>query len=150
MNERVVALHLIEDVLGWVAVLIGSVVLLFREVPWLDPLISILLSAYILFNVFKNLRSILRIFLQGTPPGLDEAEIRKQITDIEGIYALYDLHVWSLDGKYIVMTASLGVDPEQNLHQLEALKTKVRAAMRALKIDHVTLEVEPRDPTEGP
>src|SRR5687767_14423753 len=60
INEKVVALHFMEDVLGWCAVLAGSIVMLFVEVPVLDPILSLLIASYILFNVYKNLRTTLR------------------------------------------------------------------------------------------
>ncbi len=59
INERVISLHLIEDVLGWVAVLIAAVVMLFVDVPVLDPLLSLLITGYILYNVVKNLKQII-------------------------------------------------------------------------------------------
>jgi cobalt-zinc-cadmium efflux system protein len=67
MNEKVVGWHLLEDVLGWVGVLLISVVMLFNELPILDPLFSIVFTLYILWNVFKNLKQTLMIFLQSTP-----------------------------------------------------------------------------------
>ena len=71
LNEKVVSLHMLEDVLGWLAILVGSVVMYFVNVPVLDPIMSLLISLYVLFNVFRNLRSIARIILQGTPDAAD-------------------------------------------------------------------------------
>jgi len=67
LNEKVVSWHLIEDVLGWIVVLIISVVLIFLDLPVLDPIFSLLITIYVLYNVVKNLKEILNIFLQGVP-----------------------------------------------------------------------------------
>ena len=67
INERVVSLHMIEDVLGWVAVLIASIIMQFWDIPILDPILSLLIALFILYNVFKNGRESVRIILQGTP-----------------------------------------------------------------------------------
>ena len=76
LNERAVYLHLLEDVLGWIAVLISSIVMIFFHLPVLDPLISLAISVFILFNVFKNLRSVVKILLLEVPQHLklDELE----------------------------------------------------------------------------
>jgi cobalt-zinc-cadmium efflux system protein len=76
LNEKVVSLHFMEDVLGWVAVLIGSLVMMFTELPIIDPILSILISAFILFNVFRNLRVVFRILLQGVPENVNIEEIK--------------------------------------------------------------------------
>src|SRR5690606_2769327 len=71
LSERVVALHFIEDVLGWIAVLIGSIVMIFADVPVLDPILSIGIALFILYNAYKNLRQSFRIILQGIPENVD-------------------------------------------------------------------------------
>jgi cobalt-zinc-cadmium efflux system protein len=79
LNEKVVSLHLLEDVLGWVAVLIASIVMMYFDVPILDPLLSLLIAAYILFNVFKNLKSALKIILQAIPSNIDLGKIENKV-----------------------------------------------------------------------
>jgi len=69
INERVVSLHMLEDVLGWLAVLIASIIMQFWDLPILDPILSLLIALYILYNVFKNGKESIRIILQGIPMG---------------------------------------------------------------------------------
>ncbi|MBO6515231.1 MAG: cation transporter, partial [Bacteroidia bacterium] len=71
LNERVVSWHLLEDVLGWVAILIVAIVLQFKNVVYLDPILSLLITLYILWNVGKRLKETTLIFLQGTPDDVD-------------------------------------------------------------------------------
>ena len=67
INEEVVSLHLLEDVLGWVAVLIAAIVMQFIDAPILDPLLSVLITAWVLWNVYRNLRKSFSILLQAVP-----------------------------------------------------------------------------------
>jgi cobalt-zinc-cadmium efflux system protein len=145
INERVVSLHFLEDVLGWVAVLIGSVVMLFARVPILDPLLSILIAAFILFNVYKNLRQAFRIILQGIPDNVDVGAIRKKIKSLNGITDIHDMHTWTMDGHYNIMTLHLVVKEGTSPSNLERLKQEVRMQLEGLNIQHVTIETESED-----
>lgn len=142
INEKVVALHFVEDVLGWVAVGIGSVVMMFADVPALDPILSLLIAGYILFNVYKNLAATFRILLQGAPQSVDEEKIRNQILSIPGVKDLHDLHFWTMDGQYNVMTLHVVVDENQSVAQREQIKRKVKHELQHLKVQHSTVEIE--------
>lgn len=142
LNERVVSLHLLEDVLGWLAILVGSVVMYFFDVPVLDPIMSIGIAGFILFNVFKNLKMTLRIILQGTPAEFDSEEIEREVMTIDGLDSVHDLHIWSVDGNYNVMTLHVVLKREVDMNHLELLKTKIREMLSAKGIQHVTIEFE--------
>lgn len=145
INERVVALHFVEDVLGWVAVLIGSVVMLFVDVPILDPILSILIAAYILYNVFKNLKATFKILLQRRPETVDEESIRKSVMSVPGVQGLHDVHYWTMDGQYNVMTLHVVVDKDQSVDERERIKKEVKHALQHLDIKHSTVEIESED-----
>ena len=66
LNEKVVSWHLMEDVLGWVVILIASIILLFVDIPIIDPILSLLTTIYVLYNVVKNLKEILNVFYKGS------------------------------------------------------------------------------------
>ncbi len=145
VNEKVISLHLLEDVLGWAAVLTGSIVLMFRDVPGLDPILSILITIYILWNVFKNLKSALRIFLQGTPEKSVVADIEKQLLAINDVTGIHDLHLWSMDGLYHVLSVHITVARDMTLHETKKLKLAIRNRLDELGIQHTTVEIEQED-----
>lgn len=145
INERVVALHFVEDVLGWVAVLVGSIVMMFADIPILDPILSLLIAAYILYNVFKNLKATFLIFLQRRPESVDEDAIRKQILSVPGVKGLHDLHYWTMDGRYNVMTLHVVVDRNQSVNEREKIKRDVKHSLQHLDIQHATVEIESED-----
>lgn len=145
INERVVALHFIEDVLGWVAVLIGSIVMMFANVPVLDPILSLLIAGYILYNVFRNMRETFNILMQRKPDRIDESEIRKMILAVPGVKDLHDVRFWTMDGQYNVMTLHVVVEETQTVEQREQIKKEVKHQLQHLDISHTTVEIESED-----
>ncbi len=145
LNERVVALHLLEDVLGWVAILIGSIVMLFADLPILDPILSIAIMAYVLSNVFRNLSKSLRIFLQGTPKKFNPVKIEEILSKIPGVKEIHDLHLWTLDGQMNVATLHVVVHDIDSLQDTEVVKEKDREVLAEMDIEHATIEIEDED-----
>jgi cobalt-zinc-cadmium efflux system protein len=145
LNERAVFLHLMEDVMGWIAVLAASIVMIFVEHPLtrlLDPILSLGITAWVLWNVVRNLRDTFRILLQGTPEGIDAGELTAEILKIEGIESLHDLHVWSQDGATHVMTLHIVTADNLALADRQCIKQAVRDIGRKYRADHVTVEFE--------
>ncbi|MEP3389323.1 MAG: cation diffusion facilitator family transporter [Reichenbachiella sp.] len=141
-NEKVVSLHLLEDVLGWVAVLIGSIVMNFFDVPILDPLLSLLIAGYILVNVFRNLKNSTKIILQSIPPDVNTSALEEELKQIHHVAKVHDMHTWTMDGDYHVMTVHLVLDQDVDLDTGAIIKSKAREILKAGEIDHVTIELE--------
>ncbi len=142
INERVVSLHLWEDVLGWLAVLIGSVVMIFIELPVIDPILSIAITLFILFNIFKNLKNSFRVFLQGVPTATDIDYIEKQVLSLPGVERIHDMHIWSLDGQYNILTLHLISKEINEYPKIRDLKQRIKQLLKNLKINHITIEVD--------
>ena len=139
-SERAVYLHLLEDVLGWIAVLISSVLMLFFDLPILDPLISILISLYILFNVFKNLRGVVKILLMEVPGHVALGELETGIRELKHVRDIDDLHLWTLDGENHVLTLQVIVSEKLRFTDLRAIKHHIRGLASARGILHSTVE----------
>ena len=142
MNAKVVALHLLEDVLGWVAVLVVAVVLYFWDVPVLDPLLAIIITLYILSGVVKNLKAMLPVFLQAVPDEFDLATMTKEIEELEHIHAVHHAHIWSLDGIHTVFTAHFEVDTLLEAEAYMQLKERIRTLVERYGMYHSTVEIE--------
>ncbi len=145
MNERVLTWHLWEDVLGWMAVLAAAIFMLFREVPILDPLLCICISAFILYGVFRNLRKTIGIFFQHTPADVDLDAIEERILASPAIMSLHHLHVWSLDGARNVLTAHVVISDRADRAVYHRAKEAVRTSAEENGIEHITVEVEYED-----
>ncbi len=142
INEKVVMLHLLEDVLGWAAILIGSIVMYFFDVPILDPIMSIGISCFVLFNVYKNLRNTFRVILQAIPEEVDIEQLEAHLLLYSEVEKIHDLHVWSIDGSYNILSVHIVVKQALNFEELATLKSKIRASLLEIGIQHATFEFE--------
>jgi cobalt-zinc-cadmium efflux system protein len=141
-NARAVAWHLFEDVLGWVAVLAVSVILLFRPIYILDAILSILITLYISWNVIGNLRKTLALFLQGVPENMNIDEIDAQLRSIADVESTHHTHIWSLDGEHHVLTTHVVVDERLSKDAIVCLRHDLQTLISTLEISHSTIEIE--------
>jgi cobalt-zinc-cadmium efflux system protein len=147
INERVVSLHLLEDVLGWAAVLVGSGIMYFTHLTIIDPILSVVIACFVLFNVIKNIRQVLPILLQGTPSEIEQEHIIEELKEIEEIADIHDLHVWSLDEEYNVLTVHVTLKETVTIEKLPELKKRIRDILKEEEIKHATIEIEmPNEP----
>lgn len=142
MNARVVALHLLEDVLGWVAVLAVAAILLFWDVPVLDPVLAVIITLYILGGVVKNLRAMLPVFLQAVPDEISLPEIIREVENLKHVRAVHHAHIWSLDGRHSVFTAHLEADKTLETGEYLQLKERICELVERHGLYHSTVEIE--------
>lgn len=142
VNERVISLHFVEDVLGWVAVLVGSVVMKFFDAPIIDPLLSIFIAAFILFNVYRNMREAFQIILQGVPQNVSEEQVKNELAGFTEIESTHDLHLWTLDGRYNILTIHIVLTKAIEVDALEELKFKIKGRLKTINVQHATIEFE--------
>jgi cobalt-zinc-cadmium efflux system protein len=140
LNAAVVMWHLLEDVLGAAAILIVSILLLFTDWYILDPILSILITALIVYNVIRNLRSTLRVFLQAVPENLNIGEVEDALLKLDGIKEIHHTHIWTLDGEHHVLTTHAVVADNTDLDAITALKARVREKASKLGLWHTTVE----------
>ncbi len=142
LNNRTVMLHLMEDVLGWIAVLLGAVVIEFTGWFIIDPLLSLGIAAYILFNALKSFKSVTSIFMQAVPKEVNYKNIETDIAKIVDIKEVHDIHIWSLDGEFKVASLHLVLTKELSEYNIEDVKKNVRQVFADAGIVHVTIELE--------
>lgn len=141
-NKAVVRLHLLEDVLGWVAVLLGSIVMFFSGWTILDPVLSILIAAFILWNAIRRLRASLRIIVQGVPTGIDVETLVSAIRSMDFVDDTHDVHIWTLDGEKHVMTIHVVLEESAEASKYAEYKTEIRNLTANMGIAHLTVELE--------
>lgn len=137
LNQKAVNLHMLEDVLGWVVVLIGAVVMRFTDFALIDPIMSIAVAIFILVNAFRNLKEALELFLEKTPRSIEINEIKEHISEIEGVIEVHHIHIWSMDGhnNYATMHVVANGDHHE-------IKERIREELAEHGIVHATLELE--------
>lgn len=140
LNQKAVNLHMLEDVLGWIVVLIGSVVMKFTDIAIIDPLMSIGVAIFILVNAIRNLKEVLELFLEKTPGDINIAEIKEHLCEIDGVLDVHHIHVWSMDGQrnYATMHVVASGEPHH-------IKEEIREELHEHGIAHATLELEAED-----
>ena len=142
LNEQVVSWHLLEDVLGWVAVLIVSIVMYFKEIPILDPLLSIGITLYILINVYSNFKKTILLFLQTVPEDIDIEDIVNKFHSIDNVISTHHNHIWSLDSEHHVLSTHIKVPNDLTLEEITEVKKQARDSLDNLGIEHTTIEIE--------
>ena len=140
LNQKAVNLHMLEDVLGWVIVLIGAIAMRFTDLYIIDPLMSIGVAIFILINALKNLKDVIDLFLEKTPHDINIDEIAEHICEVEGVLGVHHIHVWSMDGHNNYATMHVVVNGDAHI-----IKDKIRDELREHGIGHVTLELEAED-----
>ncbi|HEX6386712.1 MAG TPA: cation diffusion facilitator family transporter [Anaerolineae bacterium] len=146
LNVQTVAWHLLEDVLGWVAVLLVSIILLFANVPVLDPILSVLITVYVLYNVIRNLKKTSALFLQAVPEEVNLTEIERRLQEISAVCSTHHTHAWSLDGEHHVLTTHVVVNEDVTRDDVLRIKSEVKALVDSLEnFEHVTVEIEYSD-----
>ena len=141
INQKAVNLHMLEDVLGWVVVLIGSILMKFTNISLVDSIMSIGIAIYILINAFKNLKDILDLFLEKTPKDISVEEIKNHLLEIKEIIDVHHIHIWSMDGVTNYSTMHIVTEDKNTIE----LKKKIREEMNELGISHTTIEIEDKN-----
>ncbi len=142
VSEKIISLHLLEDLFGWLLVLISSIAIGIFKLYIIDPILSLLLALFIFVNVVKNLKEILDIILEKTPNNVDIESITKQVENLDDVKNIHHIHIWSLDGKLNCLTAHVCTYENTTLDKIELLKKSIKHILEHNNISHSTLEIE--------
>ena len=134
LNQKAVNLHMLEDVLGWLVVLFGAIVMKVTDFALLDPILSIGIAAFIFIHAWKHLKESLHVFLEKVPDGLDLREIKESLLAIEGVTDVSDLHIWTLDGERHMAAVRITAN--------DKIKELVRETLQEYGIESVTVEID--------
>lgn len=142
LNSRMVMLHLLEDVLGWIAVLIAAITIYFTNWNSIDAWLSLAISIWVLYNAISGLVKVMKVILQATPKEFDYKKVTNQLSEIEDLEDVHDLHVWSLDGEYHVASMHAVIGEKVVDQKQFEIKKAIREIFKKWDINHVTIEVE--------
>jgi cobalt-zinc-cadmium efflux system protein len=138
-NEKMMQWHLIEDILGWVAVFFGSLGIQFLGWNWLDPVLAFAISIFVLYNVIRRLGETLALFLQASPNPDALRVFRESVESLAGVDETHDVHFWSLDGVRHVLSLHLVLE---DVAKSVEMKEQVRVLAKSLGDCHLTIEIE--------
>ena len=137
LNQKAVNLHMLEDVLGWVVVLIGAIIMNFTDIKILDSIMSIGVALFIFINALKNMKEVLDLFLEKTPNNIDLKELKKHLLKIKGVKDIHHIHVRSIDGYNNFATLHAVVDKYS-----KDIKMNIKEELEEHNINHSTIELE--------
>ena len=141
LNQKSVNLHMLEDVLGWVIVFIGSILMKFTDITYIDSIMSIIIAIYILIHAIKNLKSVLDLFLVKTPKNINIDELKKELLKVKNVSDIHHIHIWSMDGVNNYATIHAVV----NTLDFEKVKKDLKEELEEHGIVHSTIEIEAKD-----
>ncbi len=138
INQKSVNLHMLEDVFGWVVVLLGAIIMNFTDISIIDSIMSIGVSLFILIHSLNNLTQVLDLFLEKTPKGIDIDELKHHLLKINEVEDIHHIHVWSIDGFNNYATMHI-VTKSKNIKKLKQI---IREELAEHNICHAILETE--------
>ncbi len=140
INQKAVNLHMLEDVMGWLLVLVGAFVMKFTDITYIDPALSIGVAVVIIINSVNNLKRILDLFLVKAPSGISVEELREYILEIDGAHDVHHIHLWSMDGSCNFATMHIVADGDTT-----EIKKRIKDELKEHGVTHTTIEIEALD-----
>lgn len=138
-NESILSLHFLEDTLGWLAVILMAIVLRFTDWYILDPLLSLVISIFILSKAIPRFWSTLKIFLDAVPEGVDIKQVKSDLEQLEHVASINQLNLWTMDG--LEKNAIVHVCVKE-IEQMELCKESIRSILKDCGFQNITIEVD--------
>ena len=138
-NESILSLHFLEDTLGWLAVIVVAIILRYTDWYFLDPLLSLLISAFILSKALPRFWSTLKIFLDAVPEGVEIQQVKSDLEQLDHVTSINQLNLWTMDG--LEKNAIIHVCLEHVKH-MEVCKEAIRTLLKDCGFQNVTIEVD--------
>lgn len=143
MNARAAFLHLLYDAITSVIVIVTGVLIYFTGAHWVDPLVSIVISAFMIFSSYGILAEALRIFLQMAPRGIDTQDVYRSILEASGAADVHGLHIWSVSSSEVFLSCHICMDQGRAVVDNDGIISRVNAMLRdKFGISHTTIQVE--------
>ena len=143
INIRAAYLHLLGDTISSVAVIVGSLIIIYLKVTWLDPVITFLIGIYILKETFEILKESVDILMQGAPKDIDMDEIKTALEDIHEIDNIHHIHIWNLNDQQVHFECHMDLKEDMKLSDTEELRTRVEKILQNnFHVSHVTIQLE--------
>ncbi|WP_455166870.1 cation diffusion facilitator family transporter [Streptococcus sp.] len=138
-NESILSLHFLEDTLGWLAVIVVAIILRYTDWYFLDPLLSLLISAFILSKALPRFWSTLKIFLDAVPEGVDIQQVKSDLEQLDHVTSINQLNLWTMDGleKNAIVHVCL-----EHVNHMEVCKEAIRTLLKDCGFQNITIEVD--------
>jgi cobalt-zinc-cadmium efflux system protein len=141
INIKSSYLHLLSDALFSLSIVIGGIIIYYLKIYWIDPLLTLIISLYILKESFEIIKKAINILMQGTPDNINLDEIVKDIEQIDNVVRVHHVHVWSLNENNINFEAHININ-NMMVSETKVILEEIRQQLLHLNINHVTIQFE--------
>jgi len=142
LNEKMAGWHLLEDTLGWLAVLVSGGAMALGAWYILDPLLALAIACFVLWNVARNLRKVAMIFLQASPPDFNMEDFERKLRALPKVLGSHHTHTWTMDGEAHVLSTHVVLAPDSDRTDVMRVKQSIHDLLARHRFEHVTIEVE--------
>ena len=142
IHSESVSIHLMEDVLTWSAVLVSAILISIFNIDVVDPILSVLISIYIIFHACKHILKVINIILEKIPDAIDINDISNYLLENTSIQKINHIHIWSLDGINNYITLHVVVDHNLKNNKIIKIKKDIRKKLKKKHINHITIEID--------
>ncbi|MDK2908534.1 MAG: cobalt-zinc-cadmium efflux system protein [Bacteroidales bacterium] len=150
LNIKSAYLHLLGDTISSVAVVGGAILMAWKGWSFIDPLITVFISIYIVREAFIILKNSISILLMSAPPGIKISDIEERLKEVEGISDIHHVHIWRLDDNTIHFEAHMRASENISLKEADEIRKKAENILvDTFGIAHVTLQIEPKGLENG-
>ncbi|UOD35841.1 cation transporter [Deferribacteraceae bacterium V6Fe1] len=141
MNIKSAYLHMLSDAISSVAVILGAIGIIFFKIYWIDPVLTILIGIYVLYESFKILKKSVHILMEGTPVDISIEKIKEAVESIDGLKNVHHIHIWSVGEKDIFFEAHAELE-DMMLSEAGKVRQKVENKLIEFGVNHITLQLE--------
>lgn len=141
LNEKSINLHMLEDVLGWLVVLIGSIFVWLFDFVILDPILSICVSVYVVIHAFVHIVEAFFIILEKSPKDFNVNQFEFDIEQINNVKSVHHIHIWTMDGESLLATMHVVVR-DFDKDKICETKEHIKTLCSGYNIKHVTIQVD--------
>ena len=142
LNEKAITLHMLEDVLGWVTLLVASIIMHYTDILILDALLSLVFTIYIIYHSFKNLSEVFKVFLEASPSNININEVIEKLKTIDHVIKIHHFHLWSLEGNYLLCTFHAVIKDDLTPKEIIEVQDKLITTLNKKGIIHSTIQIE--------
>ncbi|MFA6677034.1 MAG: cation diffusion facilitator family transporter [Bacteroidales bacterium] len=143
LNVKAAYLHLMGDTLSSVAVILGGIAIWKWNIIWIDPLVTVLVSVYIIYHTWHIVKQTVDILMQKVPDNIDVKEIKRKIELLEEVHDIHHLHVWRLDDNIIHLETHINLEKNVSMKEMMSIKHKIEELIHEnFHISHTTCQME--------
>lgn len=143
LNMRAAVVHQVMDAVGLAGTLAAAVLIIVWDATWADPAVSLAIAFLVVLSAVRLLVDTTHVLLEGTPTGMDRADVERTLLHAPGVDAVHHLHLWSLASDVPALSAHVVLAGEVSLHEAQQRGEELKTLLaRTHGIAHATLELE--------